>query len=617
MKNHTDLRKKSIRGIIILLLLVSSLTGCIRNRQGTETSTEIIETSLSESTIETTQPVASPTPTIVPVREFEHRAERRNIAVVSGKDNVFFLSGGETVEVQGTLDTVEYSGDKAVVAMLLDRSSDGTGRLVFFDGKTVTEIASDVICFRVSCDGSTIAYLIDSKEDDQKGQLYIYSCENGESSLLASSAGEHFALSPNGSAVAYMAFDEEADTDSWQVKKSVGEQPPVLLGENMYPVALSDDGVLVYAVSVRVNEYGRLSQNELIVFQETESRILEKAFYVWWEKEISASLHFNEDCSQVIFYNNDGIFFSQDGEAAVLLKSSACIMRPNSILKDDSYSIDRGLSDIRLSYSVTYTGTKNLYRLIYSITAEDTLFEGWIWYFTEDLKSVLLTQIKSSARYEQVDKSILAYRYNELIFVEDIYKPKYEDKYDSSDEYLISDYVDYHFLLTSDQTIFYYWSDSWVNELRSLKPDGQSEPVVISSGCVGMERFIREGKPDLIYYLESKDPLLMENPFIYLEANYFDLYMIEDVPGASPVLVDTQVSEFECGDFGVYYFKLKKIAPRIAEIYAMDETHFNEAYRTLTADEAFDLNSVYYSQDGEVFTSEGMIEKCYISEFTQ
>lgn len=245
------------------------------------------------------------------------------------------------------------------------------------------------------------------------------------------------------------------------------------------------------------------------------------------------------------------------------------------------------------------------------------MFDGWIWYFTEDLKSVPLTPKKWSSRFEQVDQSILAYRYNELVFVEDIYKSEYEDNYDSSDEYLISDYVDYHFLLTSDQTIFYYWSDSWVNELRSLKPDGQSEPVIISSGCVGMERFIREGEPDLIYYLESKEPLLMENPFIYLEANYFDLYMIEDVPGASPVLVDEQVSEFGCGDYGVYYLKLNKIAPRIAEIYAMDEDHFIEAYRTLTFDQAFDTNSVYYSQDGEVFTSEGMIEKCYISEFTQ
>ena len=78
MNKHNDIRKNFMLGIVILLMLVSSLTGCIRNQQGTKTTTEIVETSPSESTIETTQPVASPTTTVVPVREFEHREERRN-----------------------------------------------------------------------------------------------------------------------------------------------------------------------------------------------------------------------------------------------------------------------------------------------------------------------------------------------------------------------------------------------------------------------------------------------------------------------------------------------------------------------------------------------------------
>ena len=259
------------------------------------------------------------------------------------------------------MDTVEYSGDRDSVAVLLDRSSDGTGRLIFFDGKTVKEIASNVICFRVSCAGNTIAYLIDSKKDNQSGKLYIYSREKDAPKLLDASAGVHFALSPSGSAVAYMTYDEEAGTNSWQVKKRVGEQPPVLLGENMYPVALSDDGVLVYAISVCVSDDGTLSQNGLVVFKENESRVLGEAIYVYSERYRSATLNFNEDCSQVLFDNNDGIFFSRDGEAATLLNSSVYLMRPKSILKDDSYSIDKGLSDTRLSYSVTYTGTKNLY----------------------------------------------------------------------------------------------------------------------------------------------------------------------------------------------------------------------------------------------------------------
>lgn len=610
MNKHNDFRKNFMLGIVILLMLVSSLTGCIRNQQGTKTTTEIVETSPSESTIETTQPVASPTTTVVPVREFEHREERRNVALVSGKDNVFFLSGGETVEVQGTLDTVEYSGDRDSAAVLLDRSGDGTGRLIFFDGKTVKEIASDVICFRVSCDGNTIAYLIDSKKDNQSGILYIYSREKDAPKLLDASAGVHFALSPSGSAVAYMTYDEEAGTNSWQVKKRVGEQPPVLLGENMYPVALSDDGVLVYAISVCVSDDGTLSQNGLVVFKENESRVLGEAIYVYSERYRSATLNFNEDCSQVLFDNNDGIFFSRDGEAATLLNSSVYLMRPKSILKDDSYSIDKGLSDTRLSYSVTYTGTKNLYRLVFSITSENQSFDGWIWYFTEDLKSVPLTPKSWSSHFEQVDQSILTYRYKELVFVEDIYKPEYEDEYDSSDEFLISDYATFHFLLTSDKKIFYY-ADGY---LHSLESDGQSEPFVISSGCIGMQRFVREGKPDFIYYLEIKDLMLMESSFVYQEAKYFDLYMIEDVPGASPVLVDTQVSEFECGDFGVYYFKLNKIAPRIAEIFAIrDSDRFIKEYRTLTADQAYDTNSVYCSKDGDVFTKKGEIEKIYIS----
>jgi hypothetical protein len=73
--------------------------------------------------------------------------------------------------------------------------------------------------------------------------------------------------------------------------------------------------------------------------------------------------------------------------------------------------------------------------------------------------------------------------------------------------------------------------------------------------------------------------------------------MLEDSPGASPVLVAEKVSNMWCGDYGVYYYQLDSVAPKLTEFrYSSVENPGD-----YTEDELYDMNKLYYSSDGETF----------------
>lgn len=132
-----------------------------------------------------------------------------------------------------------------------------------------------------------------------------------------------------------------------------------------------------------------------------------------------------------------------------------------------------------------------------------------------------------------------------------------------------------------------------------ISANENTEPTLLTANCADMQLLKREGKPDIIYYLENSepDPGGDTDEQDHIAWYYYDLYMLEDSPGASPVLVAENVSNMWCGDFGVYYYQLESVAPKLKEwLYSSVENPGD-----FTEDELYDQNKLFYSSKGDTF----------------
>lgn len=607
MKN---IQKRKTHSFIFLVLMLIVITGtgcaCASNVTDSLNSKYINETEFS-STVNST---ISPAPTTPIKREFERIEKKSQVTVVNGKSNAVVFGMNTAVEVEGAFDSAQYSINSPRVAMLFDRGDDGTGRLLFFDGNQTAEVALDVYSFQISCDGYSIAYLKGSLVEGVGSDLYIYDCKTGETHLVAESAGGQFVLSPKGKAIAFIVYEEIGNSDTWGIYLSVNGETPEKLGGKMSPTALTDDGLLVYAIGFEVGE-GNI---DLIVFH--EQKLLKLSSLL---KQRNSIILYNNDCSQVLFSDEEGLQFYQSGKEVKLIEPVAEIVRLEENCKADEYYFYNGYSQSQypvIYYSV-YSGTTNLYNVLYQIEYQDQNV-GNLMYLSNDLSIVLLTSFWRGNAIDQVGNSILVFdksnEQNSLIYVEDIYSPQFEEKYDSSSEKHFDVYFDMNYYLTSGGTIYYYsglgGKDERINgsmgfsEMSSIKVDGDAFHDVISPNCVRMEKFEREGAPDTIYYLEYKfsEPQTTVNEKEYVSWYYYDLYMIEDVPSATPVLIAENVGDFGCGDYGVYYLQLESVGPDVIESMRSNDASGLDIY---------DKNKLYWSSDGHTFEYQTNIDKVY------
>ena len=567
--------------LLITLGILFALSAC---RSGAEESLTITPTStsvISESTEATL--TVSPTPTVPPRREFERIMKTSPVAVVyeegiTSPSKAVIISKEQIVEIPGALDSTSSSGDGTVMAMLFDRQENETGRLVYFNGETVIAVDDQVLEYKMSDDGGRVVYLKSDSEDGDSGILYAYDCLSGETNMVAESANSDFVLSPSGKAVAYMVYETPENTDEWSIfcyVEGVGNQRR---GEGLFPIALTDDGELVYAVLIERDADGEILNKALYVFRGEEKKTLSESLYLnqifTWH--YGAEVLFNMDCTQIMFSDVAGICFSQNGEDAVLVEPT-------------------GFVDVAF---IDNSGTNNLFNVLFAIGRQDSESMGNLWYFTPEMKGVNLTSVQSIGRVEQVEDSVIVSGSSVdqfmLVYVKDIYSSAYEEKYLSSDEKIIP-VLTYSFEFTSGKTIL-YGSELGVSMIQADEP---TEPTLLTANCADMQLLKREGKPDIIYYLEysEPDPGGDTDEQDHIAWYYYDLYMFEDSPGASPVLVAENVSNMWCGDFGVYYYQLESVAPKLREwLYSSVENPGD-----FTEDELYDQIKVYYSSNGDTF----------------
>lgn len=586
-KEFHKVRKFTILGVL-LFVSIFTFCGCkdnVPDNQNTE------RTSVSSSVVSESTPIPTPTPLIPSRRDFETMGRVSPMTVVfeegaNSPPKAYVLSKERVLEIPGVLDSYDVSEDRCHFAMLFDISEDGSGRLIYCDGDSITEIADEAIHYSIADEGNQIAYIKLTGESLTSGNLNVYDIDTGTTRTLSDNPGEDFALSPSGEAIAFMEKTGTGDELAWHLCVCVSGEEPKSLGENLYPIAITDDGSLVYAVQFTTEADEVTVNKSLVVYNGNEMLTLSESIYSSSSRFVRprSEIIFNRDRKQVLFNDSDGVCFSQNGDPSVLIEPE------------------------RYLYMIPWLAeTQNLYCVVFNIMNHGEDNSVHFWYFTPEMKSVLLTAYEEKSGGFQVDESVLVSRENadgyDLIYLDDLFDPRYEVQYEVDDELIFNNFGP-PVLLTSDKTILYRSGEGTVSsayegEISIFRIGDAADPAILSPNCAYSCKFVREGQPDIIYYLEysEPDPDEDEEEQDYIAWYYYDLYMLEDSPGASPVLVAEKVSNMWCGDYGVYYYQLDSVAPKLTEFrYSSVENPGD-----YTEDELYDMNKLYYSSDGETF----------------
>lgn len=166
--------------------------------------------------------------------------------------------------------------------------------LYYFNSKSVKKIVSDIEYdinnFCLSADGSSVAYLKD-------GSLYVYTVSNEKNTKIADDV-YNYTISPNGSAVLYSCNNDDRETVCYIYCK--GETTKID-GKNTAPVAIADNAKYAYYTKANDSYYDRA----LYVYVKNDS--------VKLSSNLSDSILFNKDLSEIIYSNDKGCYISIDG----------------------------------------------------------------------------------------------------------------------------------------------------------------------------------------------------------------------------------------------------------------------------------------------------------------
>lgn len=517
-----------------------------------------------------------------------------SISIVGGDGDPLHIDGkiadssGYCYSQMHQINQVEYSMDGSSLAILLDYDeSSKTARLVYTDGQTAVDVASDVDSFHLSDDGSAILYLSGRYEHGVGGYLYYYDCTTGESRLVSEGAGRLYTLSPSGDCVSYTTFYEADNPDALTCLISVGENEPAVLDTDSYCAALSDDAKTVYYVKkTNDGEVFSVRYNKTVKVLSLPSSSAE--FY-----SQEHSFYFNADHTQAIFVSGGSTFFSMAGSNP----SKIIDGMPEQFAGIDHFSdipdylyksvTDSGRSTIWTSVS----GTKNLCSVPF-FSFSYTLF-----YFDENMAVTEFSLPSNTNSFSLAGNSLLcsdSYSgINGTIYVD----------YLDPDTKVISDYADP--TLTQDRTL-YYQSSSETNEVSYKTSDlyavfnffqDNSTEVLIADGVYAFYLLERDGT-DILFFLTFPADSATQTDNESNRFPFLDLYKVEEMSGAQPELVAHKVCMVETGDFGVLY---RQYVSELSDDYSPGGSSW-------MADVG-----VYYSKDGISF--EYVMKRPYVNQF--
>lgn len=267
-------------------------------------------------------------------------------------DELVVLWNNKVIETgieASSLDMQAYNLDGTVYAALTEE-----GTLVVVNNKKVHVVSEDVVDFVLSAQGNGLAYVT---EDEDEYSLNLYNVKRKKSTVVDDSYSilvnslKGIELSPDGKMLAYYEFDEDEYESTLML--FTGKKSIKITSSDVELVGLSNKGKQIYVISE--NDDGA---KVLYTYNKNGDRTKVSTCS-------GSSFYFNEDHTQILFYNDGKSYISTKGKEANKVSSGAIRL----ILSGDS-------STFSAEHNSTYP-VEDLYNHVYRVS-NDNGYNLWL-----------------------------------------------------------------------------------------------------------------------------------------------------------------------------------------------------------------------------------------------
>lgn len=336
--------------------------------------------------------------------------------------------------------------------------------LYVINGKKVKKVAEDVYDFELSVTGKGIAYVV---KDESAYTLKLYTVGNGKSTTITDEMSSlNYAIAPDGKSVAFFEEDDEGED---RLMFSKGSDSVKITSNECDLMGLSNGGKYIYAICENEDD----GDSYLCSYDTKGER--NKLGDV-----ASESVRFNDDHTQIMFYNDGKTYISTKGKEGVKASSNrlSLVIAPNA-------------SSFYGGEGVTYP-VSNLYDHVYT-ASDDGSTSVWLIKKNADKNEKLVSKASSIRLDSTAEYLYYIYDGNELRMV------KVSDGEKASERYVeLADDVD-GYILTSDRKLVYYVSDDAIYSVNGTK--GGRPTRVCSEGAEGWA----VNSKDVFYYIMDGD----------------------------------------------------------------------------------------------------------------
>lgn len=394
---------------------------------------------------------------------FEHyvtmNSEGGTIVVI--RDNKVISTDIEADSVRDGAQSI----DGTVTAFLTD-----AGTLHVLKGSKVVNVAEEVVDFELSSTGKGIAYIV---EDGEEYVLNLYNVGSKKNTVIATDVySSTYDVSPDGKSVCYYEYKEEDDT--FTLMYATASKSTKITSSEVELLGLSNGGKYIYAI-------GTNDEGDKILYSFNTKGEREKL-----DNISSSSVYFNEDHTQILFYNEGKSYISTKGKEAVKISSSQIrlLIAPNA----QTFSGPEART-----YPVS-----NLFDHVY--TGSDSNGNNSAWYIRKNTeKSCKLVSNISNVKLDQ-SAEYLYYIYDgELRVIKISHGDSASEKYKTLGED-VSSYV-----VTSDRSKVYYLSAGALYSCNGKTGNGKK---TVASDDVS--EFTISGK-DVVFYSIDGDVYATSN----------------------------------------------------------------------------------------------------------
>ena len=388
-------------------------------------------------------------------------------AVFNGDDISVIVDNkvlSDTISSDFSADACVNSLNGKVTAILTDE-----GDLHVVNGKKIVKVDEDVASFQLSPSGKGLAYAVD---EDDAYTLKLYTVSSKKTVTVSDEmCSLNFAISPDGKSVVYGVEDD----DEVEIMYAKGDKSQKVASDVEDIVGLSNNGKYIYLISE--NDDG-----DSILYSYNKKGERENLGDV-----DSDNFRFNDDHTQVMFYNDDKTYISnkgKDGEK-IVNDTVRLVVAPNA--HANSYSSD---------YATTYP-VSSLYNHVY------TGDNAWLIKKNAD-KTVKLASDVSNCTLDQSAEFLYFIHDGEELMVLEISKG---DKAYSKAVTLAEDIGRYTtYVVTSNRKLVYFIDDETLYSVNGKK-GGKAKKISNDD----VEGSLAINSKDVVFYVMDGDAYACSN----------------------------------------------------------------------------------------------------------